>query len=48
MSTTLAKEYQRVQESYQYSDETMNKITAMAIESAFVDEPTRQELLAKI
>ncbi len=48
MNTTLAKEYQRVQESYQYSDEIMNKITTMAIESAFVDEKTKQELLAKI
>jgi adenosine deaminase len=48
MSTTLAKEYQRVQESYQYSDAVMNKITTMAIESAFVDEKTRQELIAKI
>lgn len=48
MSTTLAKEYQRVQESYQYSDKIMNDITAMAIKSAFVDENTKQELLAKI
>ena len=48
MSTTLAQEYQRVQEAYQYSDEIMNKITTMAIEAAFVDEPTRKELLAKI
>lgn len=48
MSTTLAQEYQRVQESYNYSDETMNDITRMAIEAAFVDEKTRQELLAKI
>lgn len=48
MSTNLAKEYQRVQESYQYSDTEMNKITTMAIESAFVDELTKQELLAKI
>jgi adenosine deaminase len=48
MSTTLAKEYQRVQESYQYSDEIMNNITTMAIKSAFVDEKTRRELLAKI
>lgn len=48
MSTTLAQEYQRVQESYQYSDETMNDITRMAIKSAFVDETTRKELLARI
>ncbi|WP_298627778.1 adenosine deaminase [uncultured Legionella sp.] len=48
MSTNLAQEYQRVQEAYQYSDDTMNKITRMAIESAFVDENTRTELLNKI
>ncbi len=48
MSTTLAQEYQRVQDSYQYSDETMNKITRMAIEAAFVDEKTRAELISKI
>lgn len=48
MRTTLANEYQRVQESYQYSDDTMNCITRMAIEAAFVDENTRKELLAKI
>jgi adenosine deaminase len=48
MSTTLGKEYQRVQESYQYSDETMKDITRMAIHSAFVDEATRTELLAQL
>ncbi len=48
MSTTLGQEYQRVQESYKYSDDTMNSITKMAIESAFVDEKTRKELLARI
>ncbi len=48
MSTTVAQEYQRVQESYQYSDSQMNSITRMAIEAAFIDESTRQELLARI
>lgn len=48
MSTTLATEYQRVQAAYNYSDETMNKVTIMAINAAFVDEKTRQQLLAKI
>lgn len=48
MSTTLAQEYQRVQESYQYSDKIMNDITKMAIEAAFVDEKTRNELLEQI
>lgn len=48
MSTTLEQEYERVQQAYLYSDATMNKITRMAIESAFVDESTRIELLKKI
>lgn len=48
MSTTLAQEYQRIQDSYHYSDDTMNNITRMAIEAAFVDEKTRKELLAKL
>jgi adenosine deaminase len=48
MSTTLAREYQQVQDSYHYSNETMNTITAMAIEAAFVDEITKKELLAKL
>lgn len=48
MSTTLAQEYQRVQQAYKYSNETMNAITAMAIEAAFIDEVSKKELLAKI
>lgn len=48
MSTDLATEYRRVQEAYQFSHEQMNQITAMAIESAFVDELTRAELLNKL
>lgn len=48
MSTTLGQEYLRVQESYQYSDATMNAITRMAIQAAFVDEHTKEELLAKL
>ena len=48
MSTTLAQEYALVQETFQYSDETMNAITTMAIQSAFVDESTKKELLARL
>jgi len=48
MSTTLAREYQQVQESYNYSDATMNVITTMAIEAAFVDRQTKEELLSKL
>lgn len=48
MSTNLAREYQQVQQAYKYSDTTMNDITRMAINAAFVDEKTRSELLARI
>lgn len=48
MSTTLGEEYKRVQTAYQYSDKTMTAITAMAIESAFVDEETKKKLRAKL
>lgn len=48
MSTTLGEEYRRVQKAYQYSDAVMRNISKMAIESAFVDEATRMELLARI
>ena len=47
-STTLATEYARAQEAYQYSDAKMESITRMAIDSAFVDEATRAELHKKI
>jgi len=48
MYTTLAQEYDRVQRAYQYSDETMTNITRMAIDCAFADEVTKDELRAKI
>lgn len=48
MSTTLAQEYQKVQNAYGYTNETMNVITAMAIDAAFVDQNTKNELLAKL
>ena len=48
MSTTVAKEYRLTQQAYNYSDETMESITAMAIECAFVDEETKKELRAKM
>ena len=46
--TTLAEEYKRVQEAYQYSNDSMNNITKMAIDSAFVDADTKQKLQKKI
>lgn len=48
MRTNLAHEYKQVQRSYQYSDETMEAITTMAIEHAFADEATKSHLKAKI
>jgi adenosine deaminase len=47
-STTLPEEYERVQKAYQYSDAVMESITAMAIESAFVDETTKSLLRAQL
>lgn len=48
MSTTLAQEYERVQQAYQYTDAKMESITSMAIDCAFVDEETRKVLHAKM
>lgn len=46
--TTLGEEYKRTQAAYDYTDETMTSITAMAIEAAFVDETTKQQLMARL
>lgn len=48
VNTTLAQEYTRVQEAYQYSDDVMTSITAMAIDCAFVDDNTKNKLRAKL
>lgn len=48
MSTNLAQEYYLTQQAYNYSDDAMNNITAMAIECAFVDEKTKKALRAKL
>jgi adenosine deaminase len=48
MGTTLAKEYERTQNAYGYSDDTMRAITKMAIDCAFVDEETKKELKANV
>lgn len=46
--TTLAKEYDRVQQFYQFSDETMLNFTRMALQVAFVDTATKERLLASL
>lgn len=48
MSTSLGQEYDKVQAAYNYSPETMNNITRMALEAAFVDEQTKKTLIAKL
>ncbi|MBA2656751.1 MAG: adenosine deaminase [Tatlockia sp.] len=44
--TNLAKEYQRVQEAYHYSDKEMEHFTVMAIKSSFADKHTKSRLLS--
>lgn len=44
MLTSLGHEYTLVQQAYGYSNETMERITAMAIDSAFVDTATKDKL----
>jgi adenosine deaminase len=45
MATTIDKEYDIVQKTFNYSDEQMKKLTRAAINAAFIDEETKQELL---
>ncbi len=42
--TSLAEEYERVQAFHKFSDEKMKDFTRMAIESAFVDNATKERL----
>lgn len=48
MSTSLAKEYALVQETYKYSDDIMKSITGMAIDHAFVDDQTKTLLHTRL
>lgn len=46
--TNLGREYQRVQQGYNYSDEQMKAFTAMAIESSFADAKTKEKLVKRL
>lgn len=46
--TSLAREYALGSEAFGLSDAQLRDVTRTAIEAAFVDEPTRQALLAKL
>lgn len=46
--TTIGQEYRAVQQAFRMTREEMLDISRQAIRSAFVDEPTRQRLLARL
>lgn len=48
MATSIDKEYNLVQKTFQFSDEQMKKLTRQAIEVAFIDEQLKTELLQKV
>lgn len=48
VNTSIGREYEYVQRAYQYTDDTMRSITATAIDCAFVDNKTKETLLAKL
>lgn len=48
MDCTLAGEYDKVQQSYGFSDEQMNEITKMAIVDSFADLATKKQLLSRV
>lgn len=42
--TTIAKEYERIQEAYHYTNAEMSYFTLMALEASFAEEKTKNEL----
>jgi len=46
--TTLANEYEKIQQFHGYSDDQMLNFTRMAINSAFVDEATKSRLSSRL
>lgn len=48
VGTTLAREYQLAQETWQLSDENLLQVTKNAIKSAFCDEALKSKLMARI
>ncbi|KTD19655.1 adenosine deaminase [Legionella londiniensis] len=48
VSTAIGEEYNKVQQTFNFSDETMKGITEMAINAAFLDSETKNILLSRI
>lgn len=46
--TTVGQEYDRIQTVFDFDDATMHSITRMALNAAFVDKATREQLLARL
>lgn len=47
-STNLTQEYELVQKNYRYTDAQMEDFTAMAIDSSFADEKTKEKLKLRL
>jgi adenosine deaminase len=47
-NTSIGREYQIAQEHFGFSDEELRQVSRNAIEEAFVDEVTRQQLIARL
>ena len=48
MATTIDKEYDLVQKTFQYSNEFMKNITKNAVKAAFLEEEWKQKLFEQI
>lgn len=48
MSTTIDKEYDLIQETFQYNDEQMKTITKNAVKAAFLEEELKAKLLTQL
>jgi adenosine deaminase len=48
MDTTIGKEYQKVQENFQYSNQYLLQFTTHAIQHAFIDDDLKQTLLNRL
>ena len=48
METTIGKEYQKVQENFQYSNQELLQFTKNAIQHAFIDDDLKQTLLNRL
>lgn len=48
MDTTIAKEYERMQQTFGFDRDELNQITKMAVNHAFIDQNQKEQLLQKL